>query len=76
MHNMFNSSWYMCGIGERMRIKGITEIHAVRNGCIKLSLVYDGNDQTVIYVIGANMRINVENSNDIEVFIDERGYPK
>ena len=59
-----------------MKIKGVSKISSARNGCIVLDVMYDGHDATVIYIVGINMRINIENSNDIEVFVDERGYPK
>lgn len=57
-----------------MKIKGITEIREMKNNCIKLSFGQPYNDETVIFVVGGNMRINIENSNDVEVFVDQRGY--
>ena len=57
-----------------MKIKGITEIKSARNGCLELKINADMRDSTVIYIVGSNMRINIENSNDVEVFVDQRGY--
>lgn len=54
-----------------MKVKGIHTMELTKNGLIKMFLS-SGDDQTIIFIVGTNMRINIENSNDVEVFVDDR----
>ena len=58
-----------------MKIKNVCSIGLLeKQRSVEINLGKDGKERTIITLVGINLRINIENSDTIEVFVDERQF--